>query len=171
MITEQEYIKAEDQYINLADHDLGKLVQNAADTQPALFVFVATYYDLLQEDDNKDFFLQVIYSTWIAYNNKYKLCRQITIEEVTKMDESEEKLLTEINQNEEAMIGEALKRITSHPQSELVGYLYMLIGDYFGLDEDQESEENPKYDAGVISGVINSFINLLEKSRQPLIVS
>ena len=85
MITEQDYINAEEQYINLTDEEVGQLAQKAADAQPALFVYVATYYDFLKEDDNKEFFIQMIYSTWIAYNNKYKLKKKLTIEDVEKM--------------------------------------------------------------------------------------
>ena len=59
MITEQDYITAEKQYINLTDEEVGLLAQKAVDTQPALFVYIATYYDFLKADDNKEFFIQI----------------------------------------------------------------------------------------------------------------
>ena len=48
MITNKEIIDAEDQYTNLSDKDLKQLAENAALEQPALFVFVAAYYEGLK---------------------------------------------------------------------------------------------------------------------------
>jgi hypothetical protein len=173
MITEQEYIKAEKQYIRLTDDELGQLAQRAADAQPALFTFVATYYDFLEEDDNKEFYIQIVYSTWIAYNNKYELKRKLSIEEIEQMDEDEEKKLNALYKNEEAVLREAVRRMTEHPQALLIGHLYTLIGDFFGVEQlDDKDPDNSTYqDAGITSGVINSFINLLEKARQVLYLS
>jgi hypothetical protein len=171
MITEQEYNDAEEQYISLTDKKLGKLAEQAAEEQPALFVYVATYYDFLQEDDSKDFFLQLIYSTWIAYTNKYELKRKLTVEDLEKMEEADEKLINDLSGNEDAIVGEALKRMTKHPQAALIGCIYIQIGEYFELDQvqDEFESDNPHHqDAGIISGVINSFVNLLEKARNIL---
>ena len=173
IITEKDFIDAEDQYINLSDQELEQLAQGAASEQPALFVFVASYYDFILEIENKEFFLQLIYSTWIAYKNKFELKRKLSIEEIEKMDEDEEKLLTEIDENEDEIMQEAIKRMTSHPQPELIGHLYGRIGDYIQFDElkNVDIENNSTNDAGIISGTINLFINLLEKARQSLYVS
>jgi hypothetical protein len=173
MITEQEYFAAEDEYINLTDEQVGQLAQKAADAQPALFTFVAAYYDSLEEDESKEFYIHLIYSTWIAYNHKYKLTRKLSIKEIEKMDEEEEKKLIALNNNEDAMLQEAINRTTQHPQAQLIGLLYTQIGDYFGFDEmDENDPESSGYqDAGITSGVINSFINLLEKARQVLYLS
>jgi hypothetical protein len=173
MITEQDYIDAEEQYINLTDEELGQMAQQAADAQPSLFAYVATYYDFLKEDDNKEFFIQMIYSTWITYNNKYELKRKLTIDDVEKMDEAEGNRLNELYENQDALIGEVLRRMTKHPQSELIGYIYVQIGDFFGMEqlEDENSDDPSFNDAGIISGVINSFVNLLEKTRETLSIS
>ena len=173
MITEQDYINAEEQYINLTDEALGQLAQQAAEAQPALFTFVATYYDFLEDDDNKEFYIQIIYSTWIAYNNKYELKRKLGIEEIEKMDEEEENKLNALSKNEDAILREAIRRMTEHPQALLIGHLYTLIGDFFGVEQlnDKNPEDSTYQDAGITSGVINSFINLLEKSRQVLYLS
>jgi len=173
IITEQDFIDAEDQYINLSDQELEQLARSSAKEQPALFVFVATYYESVTDVENKEFFLQLIYSTWIAYKNKYKLKRKLSIQEIEKMDEDEERLLTELNENEDEIMKEALKRMTSHPQSELIGHLYELIGDFFQFDDlkNEDIENNSTNDAGIISGTMNLFVNLLEKARQSLYVS
>lgn len=173
IITEQDYIDAEEEYINLTDEELGQLAQKAADEQPALFTFVASYYDFLEEDENKEFYIHLIYSTWIAYNNKYKLKRKLSIEEIEKMDEEEEKKMNELTKNEDAVLNEAMSRLTEHPQAKLIAHLYLQIGDFFGLEQlDDNDPENSDYkDAGITSGVINSFINLLEKARQALYLS
>jgi len=115
----------------------------------------------------------LIYSIWIAYKNKYKLKRQLTIQEIEKMDEEEEKLLSKLYENEDEIITEALKRITEHSQPELVGHLYEMIGDFFGLDDlkDDDIESGSVNDSGIISGAVNLFVNLLEKSRENLYVS
>ena len=172
IITEQDFIDAEDQYINLSDKELEQLAQGSAKEQPALFVFVATYYEFITDSENKEFFLQLIYSTWIAYKNKYKLKRKLSIEEIEKMDEDEEKLLTEIEENEDKIMQEAIKRMTNHPQPELIGYLYKQIGDFFQFDnlKKDDIDNNSTNDSGIISGTINLFINLLEKARQNLYV-
>ena len=173
MITEQEYIDAEDEYNNLTDEEVGELAQKAADAQPALFTFVASYYDFLEEDESKEFYIHLIYSTWIAYNNKYKLTRKLSIKEIEKMDEEEEKKLNALNNNDDAMLQEAISRTMQHPQAQLIGLLYTHIGDFFGFEEmDENDPESSGYqDAGITSGVINSFINLLEKARQVLYLS
>ena len=173
IITEQDFFDAEDQYINLPDQALKELAENSATEQPALFVFVAAYYENLTEEENKEFFLQLIYSIWIAYKSKYKLKRKLSIQEIEKMDEDEEKLLTDLYENEDAVMGEALKRMTQHPQHELIGHLYEMIGDYFGFNdlEDEEFENGSANDSGIISGAVNLFVNLLEKARQELYVS
>ena len=170
MITEQDYINAEDQFINLTNKELVQLAKKAADAQPALFVFIAACYDSLGKDENKEFYIQSIYSTWIAYNNKYKLKRKLNIEEIEK---TEEKLSNDIYKNEDALIDEALKRMTEHPQAALAEHLRMQIDDFFGPDQlqDENSKKSSYPDAGIISGVINSFINLLEKTRETLVVS
>src|SRR5436190_6782664 len=129
MITNKEIIDAEDQYSNLSDKDLKLLAENAALEQPALFVFVAAYYEGLKEDESKELFLQLIYSVWIAYKNKYKLKRRLSIEEIERMDEEEEKRLSDLSQDEDAMISEVLTRITQHPKPELTAYIYTTIGD------------------------------------------
>jgi hypothetical protein len=173
MITEQEYLDAEDQYINLTERKLGQLAKEAAEAQPALFVFIATYYELLQEEQSKHFFVQIVYSTWLAYNNKYILKRKLSIEEIERMEEKEDKRLNELYNNEDEMINEALQRMTQHPQSELIGYLYTQIGDYFGIEElDDDDSDDPVYrDVGLISGVMNTYVNLLEKTREVLYTS
>jgi hypothetical protein len=173
MITEQDYNEAEEQYLSLTDEELGQLAQEAADLQPALFTLIATYYDFLEEDDNKEFYIQIVYSIWIAYNNKYELKRKLSIEEIEKMEESDEKQLNDLYKNEDAIIDEAIRRMTEHPQAVLLGYLYMQIGDFFGMEQpgDENSESNTHQDAGITSGVINSVINLLEKARQVLYLS
>ncbi|HLG39611.1 MAG TPA: hypothetical protein VI461_08075 [Chitinophagaceae bacterium] len=172
MITEQGYLDAEEQYINLTEEELGQLAREAAEAQPALFVFIATYYELLEEEENKHFFVQMVYSTWLAYKNKYELKRKLSIEEIEKMEEKEDKRLNELYQNQDEIINEALQRMTQHPQSELIGYLYTQIGDYFGIEElDDDDSDDPAYrDAGLISGVINAYVNLLEKARQPMYI-
>ena len=44
--------------------------------------------------------------------------------------------------------------------------LYGRIADHFELETLEENENNSAFhDAGIISGVINSYINLLEKAR------
>ncbi len=170
IITEQDFFDAEDQYLNLSDEELKQLAEGSASEQPALFVFVATYYENLTEEENKEFFLQLIYSTWIAYKSKYKLIRKLSIPEIEKMDEDEEKLLTGLSENEDAIMGEVLKRMTQHPQPELIGHLYETIGDFFEFNEleSEEDENDPANDAGIVSGAVNLFVNLLEKARQEL---
>ena len=146
---------------------------SSATEQPALFVFVATYYELITDEENKEFLLQVTYSTWIAYKNKYVLGRELKIQEIEKMDEDEEKRLTEISKNEDELMEEAINRITDHPQPELMMMLFKQVGDFFQIDDlkNEEIDDNSNNDAGLISGVINMFINLLEKARQPLYAS
>ncbi|MDP4264209.1 MAG: hypothetical protein Q8941_16895 [Bacteroidota bacterium] len=173
MITEQDYSAAEEQYISLTDDELGQLARKAAEAQPALFAYIANYYDSLVEDDSKDFYIQLVYSTWIAYNNKYILKSILDIEEIEKMDEMEGKRLNDLYENEEAILHEVLRRMTEHPQVQLLGSVYTRIGDFYGEEQlADENAENPSYqDAGIISGVINSFINLLEKIRQVIYLS
>jgi hypothetical protein len=115
----------------------------------------------------------MVYSTWLAYNNKYMLKRKLSIEEIEKMEEKEDKRLTELHEHQDEIIDEALKRMTEHPQSKLIGYLYTQIGDYFGIEElDDDDSDDPAYrDAGLISGVISAYVNLLEKSRDVLYIS
>ncbi len=170
MITEQDFTDAEKQYLNLADNELAQLAKKAASEQPAIFAFVAASYELLKGDENKEFYVQLVYSTWIAYNKKYKLKRKLNIEEVERMNEADEKLMNELYNNEDALIAEVMRRMIKHPQAALVGHLYMLIGDFFELDkfEDEDIENDSYHDSGIISGAVNSFINLLEKSRQGL---
>jgi hypothetical protein len=170
IITEQDFFNAEDQYINLSDQKLKQLAEGSAMEQPALFVFVAAYYENLVEEESKEFFLQLIYSIWIAYASKYKLTRKLSIQEIEKMDEDEEKLLTGLYENEDAIMGEVLKRITQHSQPELIAHLYQIIGDFFTFDdlEQEEVENGSANDAGIISGAVNLFVNLLEKTRQEL---
>jgi len=170
MITNNEIIDAENQYINLSDKDLKQLVEKAALEQPALFVFVATYYEGLKEDDSKELFLQLIYSIWIAYQNKYKLKRQLSIEEIESMDEEEERRLNNLYQDEEAMISEVLKRMTQHPQPELTAHIHTTIGDFFGFDDldDEEIESDSLNDSGIVSGTVTLFVNLLESARENL---
>lgn len=167
MITEEDYLKAEKQYISLTDHEIEQLAKWSAEEQPALFTFVAAYYESLEEEDNRDFYIQLVYTTWIAYKNKYELTRQLKIEEIEQMDADEEKRLLECYNSEEELLRETLRRMTEHPQAQLIGHLYTQIGDFFG--EEQLSEENAGsgsyHDAGIISGVMNSYINLLEKTR------
>jgi hypothetical protein len=173
IITEQDFIDAQEQYLNLSDSELARLAKKAVDEQPAIFAFIAASYDLLKEDENKEFYVQLVYSIWIAYNKKYKLKRKLNIKEVEDMNEADEKLMNELYNSEDALIGEVMKRMTKHSQATLIGYLYTLIGDFFKLDELQDEDfENDSYrDSGIISGAVNSFVNLLEKSRQDLYVS
>jgi hypothetical protein len=168
MITNNDIIEAEDQYINLSDKGLKKLAETAAVEQPALFVFVATYYEGLKEDESKELFLQLIYSIWIAYQNKYKLKRQLSIEEIERMDEEEEKRLNSLYEDEEAIISEVLKRMTQHPQPELTAHIHTTIGDFFGFDDldDEEINGDSLNDSGIISGTVTLFINLLESARE-----
>jgi hypothetical protein len=173
IITAKDFIEAEDQYINLSDEELKQLAESSAQEQPALFVFVAAYYEGLKEEENKEFFLQLIYSIWIAYKNKYKLKRKLSIQEIEKLDEEEEKLLSKLYENEDEIITEALKRMTQHPQPELTGHLYEMIGDFFDFTdlEDEDIESGSVNDSGIISGAVNLFVNLLEKAKENLYVS
>ena len=174
MITEIEYQAAEEQYFSMADKEIEKLAKESAEEQPAIFVYIAANYENVEDDDNKDFFLQLIYSTWLAYKNKYTLKRKLSIEEIEKQDEADEKLANEPSGNNDAMMEEVMRRIITHPQAQLIGHLYTLIGDFFGFDADLDNtdEHSESYDpeSGIISGVINSFISLLEKARNPLSV-
>jgi len=173
MITATEYQAAEERYFSLSDKEIGKLAKDSVEEQPALFVYIAANYENVEDEDNKEFFLQLVYSTWLAYKHKYKLKRKLSIEEVEKQDEADEKLLNELSGNEDAMMEEAIKRMTAHPQAQLIGHLYTQIGDFFGFDEapDDPDEVTESYDpeSGIISGVINSFVSLLEKARNPLL--
>ena len=172
MITATEYLAAEEKYFSLSDKEIEKLAKESAEEQPAIFVYIAANYENLEDEDNKEFFLQLVYSTWLAYKHKYRFKRKLSIEEIEKQDEADEKLLNEFSVNEEAMVEEAVKRLTNHPQSQLIGHLYTLIGDFFRLDQypDNLNEMTEGYDpeSGIISGVINSFVSLLEKARNPL---
>lgn len=174
MITEIEYQAAEKFYFSMADKELEKLAKESAKEQPAIFVYIAANYENVEDEDNKEFFIQLIYSTWLAYKHKYTLKRKLSIEEIEKQDEADEKLLNELSGNNDAMIEEAMRRMTTHPQAQLIGHLYTLIGDFFGFDEDHDNtdELSESYDpeSGIISGVINSFVSLLEKARNPLSV-
>jgi hypothetical protein len=173
MITAQDYMTAEEQYISMSDEELGQLARKAGNEQPAIFTFIAIRYELLKEDESKDFYIQLVYSTWLAFTNKYKLKRKLSIVEVEKMDEAEEKLLSNLYDNQDAVIDEALHRMIAHPQAALIGHLYMQIGDFFEFDEqeDEEFENDIHRDSGILTGVINLFVNLLEKSRQSLYIS
>jgi hypothetical protein len=165
MITEQEYLEAEDQYISLTDVELGQMAKEAGEAQPALFVFVATYYESLQEEESKHFFVQMVYSIWLIYVQKYTLRKKLSIKDVEEMEKSEDKRLNELYENEDEIIREVLQRMTLHPQSELIGYLYTQISDYFGIDN--VGADDPEFhDAGIISGVISAYVNLLEKARK-----
>jgi hypothetical protein len=171
MITETEYQAAEERYFALSDKELGKLAKESTEEQTALFVYIAANCENLEDVDNKDFFLQLIYSTWLAYTHKYTLKRKLSIEEIEKQDEADEKLLNELSGNENALMEEAMKRLTTHPQALLIGHLYTLIGDFFGFDQypDQdEMTEDFDPESGIISTIINSFVSLLEKARNPL---
>lgn len=174
MITEIEYQAAEEQYFSMADKEIEKLAKESAEEQPAIFVYIAANYENVEDDDNKDFFLQLIYSTWLAYKNKYTLKRKLSIEEIEKQDEADEKLVNELSGNNDALMEEVMRRIITHPQAQLIGHLYTLIGDFFGFDVDLDDtdEHSESYDpeSGIISGVINSFVSLLEKARNPLSV-
>ena len=118
--------------------------------------------------------MQLIYSTWLAYKHKYKLIRKLSIEDIDKQNEADEKLVNELTDNNDAMTEEAMRRITTHPQSQLIIHLYTLIGNFFGFEGDPDSpdELTESYDpeSGIISGVIHSFVSLLEKARNPLLI-
>lgn len=174
MISIEEYQAAEEQYFEMPDKELATLAKLSAEEQPAIFAFLAVNLDYLEDEDNKDFFIQLIYSTWLVYKNKYTFNKVLRIEEIEEQDVAEETLLTNISENNEAMMEEVIKRITTHPQAQLIGYLYTLIGDFFGFDvelsEDDEIIEDYDPESGIISGAINSFISLLEKARNPISV-
>jgi len=172
MITEKEYQAAEERYFSLSDKEIGKLAKESAEEQPAIFVYIAANCENLEDEDNKEFLLQLIYSTWLAYKHKYTLKRKLSIEEIEKQDEEDEKLANELSGNEDAMIEEATRRMTTNPQAQLIGHLYTLIGDFYGFDKyaDNPDEMTESFDpeSGIISGVVNSFVSLLEKARNPL---
>jgi hypothetical protein len=172
MITETEYQAAEERYFSMSDKEIEKLAKESAEEQPAIFVYIAVNYENVEDIDNKEFFLQLVYSTWLAYKHKYTLKRKLSIEEIEKQDEADEKLLNELTGNEDAMLEEAVRRISTHPQARLIGHLYTLIGDFFGFDQYPDGQddmtENFDPESGIISGVVNSFVSLLEKARNPL---
>jgi hypothetical protein len=172
MITEIEYQAAEERYFSMSDKEIEKLATESAEEQPAIFVYIVANYENVEDEDNKEFFLQLIYSTWLAYKHKYTLKRKLSIEEIEKQDEEDEKLVNELSGDNDAMMEEVLRRMTSHPQAQLIGHLYTLIGNFFGFDQypDNPDEMTESYDpeSGIISGVINSFVSLLEKARNPL---
>jgi hypothetical protein len=172
MITEKEYQAAEDWYFAMSDKEIEKLATESAEEQPAIFVYIAANYENVEDEDNKEFFLQLIYSTWLAYKHKYTFKRKLSIKDLEKQDEADEKLVNDLSGNDDALMEEVLKRMTTHPQAQLIGHLYTLIGDFFGLDQypDKPDEMTEGYDpeSGIISGVINSFVSLLEKARNPL---
>jgi len=57
--------------------------------------------------------------------------------------------------------------------SSCVTVIVFLIGDFFQFDDlkNEDIENNSANDAGIISGAMNLFVNLLEKVRQSLYVS
>jgi hypothetical protein len=172
MITETEYQAAEERYFAMSDKEIETLAKKSAEEQPAIFVYIAANYENVEDEDNKELFLQLVYSTWLAYQHKYTLKRKLSIEEIENQDEADEKLLNELSGNENAMMEEAMKRLTTHPQALLIGHLYTLIGDFFGFDGEPDNPDELTEDfdpeSGIISGVINSFVSLLEKARNPL---
>ena len=68
------------------------------------------------------------------------------------------------------MISGVLTRMTQHPQPELTAYIYTTIGDFFDFDdlEDEQIKSDSLNDSGIISGTVNLFVNLLERSRENL---
>mgnify|MGYP001312257624 CR=1 FL=1 len=167
MISETEFTEAEDIVIDMSDKDFLQLSKDAANAQPAIFTFISVCYESLTSEDGKDFFLHLVYSIWQAYKNKYKLRKVVSIDEIEKTETEEEENLKKIDSDEEAMLQEIIQRTTRHPQAILLSCIYSQIGEYYNLD-DEVCPEDLNKEAGIISGAINTYINLLEKARNPL---
>ena len=172
-ITEEEVMKAEDKYVNLNEHEIKKLAESAFKEQPALFTFIAAVVETLEEEEAQEFFLQLVYVTWVAYKEKYALKRQLSIEEVEHTNDEDDKFMESLADNEEALMSEVLRRMIEHPQAALMSYVHLQIGDFFEIDEqeDEDFDEDEYLDSGVISKTLNTFINLLEKARQGLYIA
>lgn len=173
MIKVEDLAFAEDLLIEMPDDEFLQLAKQAIEAQPAIFTFISTYYEALLSEESKEFYIHLVYSIWLAYNNKYKLRKVISIGEIEKMEEEEEDNLNKLSGDEEAMYREALRRTTTHPQAAILSHIYTLIAEFYGID-DENGSDNPDTDmdeGGIISGVMNTYINLLEKARNPLQVT
>lgn len=173
MISEKEFTAAEDIVADMPDEEFIQMTTDAVQAQPAIFTFIAAYYESLSSEDGKDFYIHLVYSIWLAYNKKYKLKKVISIAEIEKMEKEEEDNLNKLSGDEEAMFREALRRTTTHPQAAIFSHIYTLIAEFYGI-ENETGADNPGTDmneAGIISGVMNTYINLLEIARNPLQVA
>lgn len=168
MIKVEDLAFAEDLLIEMPDDEFLQLAKQAIEAQPAIFTFISTYYEALLSEESKEFYIHLVYSIWLAYNQAYNLKKVIRIGEIEKMEKEEEVLMKLAN--DDAMFREVMKRTTNHPQAVMLFYIYSKIAEFFGIDEDKDTGNSGcnMNERDIIIGMMNTYINLLEKARSPL---
>jgi len=159
----EEIIQRADEYLQkLTEASLKKYLDEVAQTQEFITVYVQTMGDIFE--DAEDYFDKYIYFYLLvhrSYTNRFRFFPKITLETITKIEDENDKFFSQMfSKPEEVFEDEMEDYLSKHPQKVMIDFITL---DLFESDEDAYDNISLELDNQIFFLLI-TLINIYEES-------